>query len=92
MSTSKKIRSAETQIRIAVISCECTGENGNRVRSEKCDQKWKCRDADENLVPGSSPFILKCKSTESSRTVLRAVLLFVCEMLASFEYGLLMFY
>jgi hypothetical protein len=39
MSTSMRIRSAKMQICIAMmIYCECTSENGNTMKSEKCDK------------------------------------------------------
>jgi hypothetical protein len=39
MSTPMRIRSAKTQIYIAVmISSECTIENGNTMKSEKCEK------------------------------------------------------
>jgi hypothetical protein len=39
MLTSMEIRSAKMKICIAVmISCECTSENGNTIKSGKCDQ------------------------------------------------------
>jgi hypothetical protein len=51
------------------------------IKSEKCDQYRESRGADENLVPGASHYIHKCKSTEGSGRVLRAVLIFFVKYL-----------